>query len=250
VPEQYDLAPEDPKPQPKAKIDAPSLLSQPAADACPKCGTPMGPADVLCVSCGHDLRANTTRDTERGEVLEEPAKLQPEFVTPGLAGAQTLLVVGAVLTVATLVAAIYNTPKSAGINAAVAAAVLVVLNTLIHTATGLLAVTATAWLTEHRFGRVDLAAARVYVAFAAFLLVTHIALPMHPSLSLATRWLAGMLTYWLVVMVLFRKGPQPAAMLGLIHLGLYILLMGAVALQGTLNAALAAAPAAAPAATP
>lgn len=240
--EQYDLAPEDPKPASgaaKGRLDGPSLTDAAAAEPCPRCGQALAADAVVCVRCGYDLRANVARETERGVEHSEDRGELPEFVTPGRGESQTLAVLGGVLLLAAVVCGLIFMPKGTSAGAMAANALLTLLQGLMHTATGGLAVAATAWLLRHRLGRVDLAAARVFVAFSAFLLALSIPIPLEYGLGLALSWLAGLLAYWLITMILFRKGPQDAAMVAGFHLLLFLLVHAAVWLESSLRASLA-----------
>jgi hypothetical protein len=248
VPDGYELSPSDPKP----RIDAPSLLNAPGAEPCPRCGKPVAPEAVLCVSCGYDVRTHATTPIQTGVALEDDPKPMPEFVKPGLGSAQTIAIAGAVVLLAAVITTLIAGPAgrppgapAATVPQTVAAVLLILVNGFMHSATGLLALGATAWLTDHRFGRVDLGAARMFLIFSVFQLMLTIPLPWTPAVALGTKWLAASAAYWLLAMALFRKGPEPAGMLGGVHLLLFLLVNLAVWAQTVLRGALAVDPAAA-----
>ncbi len=221
-----------------------------AEDRCPKCSEPMPSDAVVCMKCGYDQRANKVREVETGvvEVPEAPEGAKPaktDFVVPGRLSPKTLGIVGAVLTVAAMVAAgIYAPAPSFGV---VAAWVLLTLYTIgINSATGVAAVAVAARLNSQPFGRLDVALARMFAAFALFQAIsrTRPVLLGSPLLTTGVSFVVGALLYFGAVMLLFRKDRRTTSVIALAHFILWILLeLGPVLGNWVSTAVSAAAPA-------
>lgn len=162
-PEPYAIEPEENRPAPagkgdqprpqerKARIDEPGLLSEFPEDA--------------------DF--DTDPELERAiagpkRAPESPAKAEPAetLVKPGYGSAQTWAIIGAVLLVGAMIATAVNAPSQP-----VLRLMLTLYNTLLHSGTGVVALFATAMLTERRLGVFEQAAARMFTAVAAFMLI-------------------------------------------------------------------------------
>lgn len=215
-------APPPPSGSPRASIARPSLTEAPADEPCPKCGTRMQEDAVVCIACGYDLRtARSLRVDEGVEHAVDDAADLPPLVRRGRLSPQVLAGIGATLLIAAAVAAGVN---SVGSGWHVAARVVLVLyNAALHTGTGLVAVALAAWATQHRFGRVDIGAARMFVAFAAFLLLVNLRLPVHPALGLVVVWAAALAAYWSLVLVLFRLPRTTVTTIAVAHFILWLL---------------------------
>lgn len=263
MPDAYDIDPTPvvpvptplPPPPGPGKIDQPSVLHEPAEEKCPSCSKPVPAAAVVCVNCGYDYRANMQRQVDLAAAkadaeTDADEDDRPEFVTPGLGSAKVWGIIGGVVFVLAAVAAGYFVPEgqSAGAGAVAARVGLVVFQAVLHVPTGLLAVMAVAWYRDERLGRIDLAAARMFVAFALFLLVRHLQIPLPSIIGVGLQWLLGMLAYWAAVMLLFRKPPEVAGQIGAAHLSLFAGVHTLIAMQAALSAATAAAAATGPAA--
>lgn len=210
--------------EPRGEIKAESVLKL-QEEHCPKCGAVLGPLDVVCVRCGYDMRANEQRRVEQG-VEEVGGEEEPEpFVTPGRGSAKLWGIVGAVVTVAAMVAAGWGTPPGKGAGVVIAAITLVLYRVLVHTGTGLVAVGIAARINEQKFGgeeALPLAASRIFVAMAAFELIVA-ALP--PALGAFGRFAAlpvGAAAYWLIVWLLFNKTRTVALVIMLAQVILWV----------------------------
>lgn len=201
-----------------------------ADDRCPRCGEPLPTEAVVCVKCGYDQRANTVREVETGVVeVAEPATApkaaKPDFVTPGKLSPKALGIAGAVLTVAAMVAAgVYAPVRSFGV---IAALVLLTIYTIaINSATGVAAVAVAARLNSQPFGRLDVALARMFAAFALFAAVirTRPLLLGSPLLSMGVSFVVGALLYFGAIMLLFKKDRKTTSVIALAHFILWILL--------------------------
>lgn len=199
----YDLEPEaaprrerPPSPQsprPKATLDAPPLLD-----------------DV-------DDDADLTSDPEveraiRGEARPAPkdsspaapvAETAPSLVTPGRLAVKHLAITGGVVAVAAVIIGAWGAGER-WLGGGVMAAYLIVL----HTCTGVLALGVTAHLHAKRLGPPDLAAARMLVAVAAFILVVMLPIPGPPALARPLAALGAVAVYLLLMGALFRPGAQ------------------------------------------
>lgn len=99
------------------------------------------------------------------------APVRPEFITPGLGQPKHWAMVGLVVTIVAVVAAGVNAP-----NHTVPRILLALYSTFVHTGTGLVALYASARLLEHRFGNLELGAARMFTSVAAFMLLMNLKL--------------------------------------------------------------------------
>lgn len=127
-----------------------------------------------------------------------PGDHRPVFVKTGLGSARVWGVAGGVLAVAAVVAAIVTAPSAKAWHG-----IYTLYSVILHTGTGVLAVTAAAALHGERLAYLPLAAARVLAAVAAALLVYNLRL----NLIDGTRFdesLFAVIAYLLVIMVTFR----------------------------------------------
>ncbi|MBX3375580.1 MAG: hypothetical protein KF678_01090 [Phycisphaeraceae bacterium] len=137
---------------PKGRIDAPQLLE------------------------GFEEDADFTKDPEverviMGKPVDDKEAAKPpaeEFVKPGVGGPKVWGIVGGVLLLAAMIAA--GVQAGSG-GQRVLRVLLVLYNTLLHTGTGVVAVFVAAVLLGKRFGKFELAAARMFAAVAAFALL-------------------------------------------------------------------------------
>ncbi len=226
-----------------------------ADSTCPKCHAVMGESDVVCVKCGYDLKANVVRTPEISVVAspshasgdsdeaKPPRSSKPEFVIQGRGGAggtsggvQTLLIVGGVISLLTLIAMGIGAGHAGGSVYVIANLLLGAYRLLINSAIGIAAVAIAAWVLGFRMSRYELAGARMLVVTSAFLLVTNlwiVGLWIMPDMLWIPKTLCtigGGLAYWLLVMVLFKKDRQPAAAVMIAHAVLWFLLHVGMAL--------------------
>ncbi|MBC7834453.1 MAG: zinc ribbon domain-containing protein [Phycisphaerales bacterium] len=205
-----------------------------AADTCPKCGRELPDDAVVCLGCGYDIKANivrTPRVTE--EYVEAPAEgAGPRggngaaggvFVRPGKLGAKALSLIGAALTLGAMIIAGINAPPGASATLVIGTMIMVLYFVLLHTATGVGAVAVSARVNEEQFGSLEVGASRVLVAYAAFELLRHMAIPV-PRVGGVIAHLLGAAAYWALVWGLFARGRTIAAMIGLCHVVLWLIL--------------------------
>lgn len=201
-----------------------------AEDRCPRCGEPLSHNAVVCVKCGYDQRANVVREVETGVVeAPEPAPeakaAKTDFVVPGKLTPKTLAIAGAVLTVGAMVAAGIYAPGP-GFGVITAWILLTVYAIAVNTATGVAAVAVAARLNSQPFGRLDVALARMFAAFALFEAVTRTR-PMLLGSSLLTvsvPFVIGAALYFGTIMILFKKDRRTTSVIALAHFILWILL--------------------------
>ncbi len=234
-PEPYDLAPEpplspgsSPPPQasaaPRVKLDKPALLE------------------------GFEDDADFTKDPEVEAVLkgkpvgaaapavtpEDPGSI---FVIPGLGDERVWGLVGAALLLATLIAVGINT--GAGTTRTVASVALMLYKVLIHTGTGVVAVWIAAVLSEKRFGRLELGAARMFAAVAAMALFFSVRIAFFGTSDFERNlWstLFGAAAYLGLVAGLFRIWGRPLMYVVGSHLGLWLLVQVGLLLAAYVSA--------------
>jgi hypothetical protein len=125
--------------------------------------------------------------------------------------------------------------------------VLCLYRVALHTATGVVAVGVAAHLQGEKLGRVDLAAARMFAAFALFQLLTQLRVPSAYSvISVGVPWLLALAAYWGAVLILFRKDRAGATVIALAHFVLWVLLNAGMSLAVAVGAGIAGLPAAKP----
>lgn len=227
----------------KPSLSAEPLIKLVENMPCPKCNADMAHDAVVCLKCGYDMAAGRVRETAVGkpvEVAAAPAANANDFSKPGKLDALALVIIGALLLAGAMFFAGWYAPPNASAGVRAARVGLTVLEAAIHTGTGLIACVAAAVLSRMQVGRVDLAAARVFVCFAAFLLITRFHYDPAPDANTIVKggiafvqWVTAMGIYWLLAMTLFWKKPSETGLLGGIHLLLYLtltLIVGAQAL--------------------
>jgi len=203
-------------------VGRPSLLQSDAIDACPNCGVEMPGAEaIVCTQCGFDLEANAVRRVEVGETEDEPEQEPDDFCPAGWLGWMTPTIAGAVAIAAAAIIAAINAPERsflAGLHALAFGP--------IYAGLGLAAAVVTARLLEQRFGRVDLAAARMLLAVGLFQLSFHVgqALDIHNTLEFLIGAGVGFGLYALVVWVGFAVNQGAALILFALHLLFWIAL--------------------------
>lgn len=211
--------PDRPAPPAKAK---PSLLDGDLTN-CPGCGHPLEKGGVVCTKCGLDLRVGQRREIEVGEVeVPDPAG-KPEFLTKTRLPTNIHAIAGACCAIAAAILAGINAPR--GNNALVIAMVLKTLyDTLVHTGTGVVAIAIGALLAGAKLTRFDWAAARMFLAFAIFQLVSQIRIPG------AAVWVSGLLfalaaavMYFLALMALLKKPKDKVFTIAVLHAALWML---------------------------
>lgn len=196
----------------------PSVLKS-AADVCPNCGAKLDPDAIVCMSCGFDMKSNQVLRPEMGVDLIEPPAIKPPFVKPGIKPAM-LVIGGTIALAAAMIAAGVNGTPRASMGSSAVFALLVLYKAILHTGTGLAGLWAAAKFVDHRLNHVDLAAARMFAAVAAFMLVWSLRIPIEMTfLEHTLRFIAAVACYWMVLFALFRRSRQETTMIVLFHFG-------------------------------
>lgn len=229
----------------------PSLAVPPILEledvTCPNCSVPLSADAVVCIACGYDLHANVVRTPEIGvaEVaLAEEAKPKiVEFVPAGRGGVQPVAIAGAFVGMLAAVAAGISAGRLGGSLFVVASVLLVIYTVLVQTATGIAAVAGAAMLAKERFSRIDLVAARMLLAVAAFTLIISVPVPVeYRWLWGGLKWLGAATVYVVLIMILFKKDRIKAGGIVVMHAALWLLLAVGMQLAAWASAAAAVTP--------
>jgi hypothetical protein len=212
----------------KPRLEARPILEL-AEDECPNCHAQLEPDAVVCLKCGYDLKANVVRTPETGVDVKAAPEEPVLFVTPGGPSPRVLTAIGGVLTMGAMVAAAAYMPPHTFWHTAAQVA-LALYETALHTGTGVVAVLVAARICEQRIGRVDLAATRIFVAFAAFQLVHRLYIFDYVAWR-ALVWVLAGAAYWGLVMLLFRKDRITGLLIVLAHFVLWALVELGMALS-------------------
>lgn len=210
---------------PKGAIPAAPLPLDLADEDCPRCHAPLAHEAVMCVKCGYDLKANVVREAEIGVVAAPTGpKAEKEFVTTGRGSAQVLATCGVFIALAALIIAGISA-RQWGAWVVLGSVGLTLYNIAIHTCTGVVAVIAAAKLSEEKFSRLELAAARMFVAVGLFYAMSSLSLPI-PVAFLANLlvWAAALAAYFFTVWFFFKKDRFGAALIALAHFLMWLLL--------------------------
>lgn len=207
------------------KVGDASILDL-TAESCPNCGKAMASDAVVCLACGHDLKANRVISPALGVEEVEPPKptgdQRPEFVRPG--GTPKLVgILGGLVLVSAGICAGFAAPNGSGWVVTGAMVVLAIYSGILHTATGVAAVWCTAKYEGERFTKIDLVAARMLLAFATFVLVLN--LPVHLPyewLDKAAKLILAVGVYFLMLMALFRRDRRVSMVLLALHAGIWV----------------------------
>jgi hypothetical protein len=230
-----------PKPAPKPTVtpaspaEAPPLLEL-AEDKCPKCGTPLRPEAVFCIKCGYDLRTNEVRTPTLGieHVAEKPPEESKDFSAPGRGSIKVLLGIGGAISLAAMVVAGLNSPPGMRV---VASVILCLYEIILNTGTGLVAVLIAARVAELKPGKLDLAAARIFVAFAAFQLIHIITFGEYRLLVTLLMYPIAVAAYWGLIMFLFRKPRVIATTVLVAHVVLWLAVKAGMELSAYVESA-------------
>jgi hypothetical protein len=216
----YELAP-DPEPRkPAGDLSSQGSLLRDDEIACPRCGKPMGPGAVVCLSCGFDMKANAVRTVEMGEehAPDEPERLSPEH-RPGV---RTLLIVGGVaIAIAMVLGGWIGFNGNGGIGHGLGRALLAAYEGAVYTGVGVVAMLIAARMLDLKLGRLDLAAARMLVCVGAALIVLQVRIDI-ALLGPILISVLGVAVYGAAVLVLFRADYQRVMTIA----GLHLLLLG------------------------
>lgn len=228
--------------QPAPSIDRPSLVPDSTdLDACPNCGKPMAADAVVCFNCGYDQKSSRVVKPEVGVVVLEPEaplrREKPEFVLTGRGSPRAIAIAGAACVLSAMVLSGVLT-KNATLGIAAAFAGLVLIQTLLHTGTGVAAVWLASKFTGTQFERnVDLAAARMLLAFGVLQLVVALRLSVESPFARAPIFLLAVAAYWLALFALFRRSHRDTSLLAACHIGVWMLVEFGVQIQSWLAAA-------------
>ena len=208
-----------PTPAPPHKPNARPSVLQLIDDKCPNCAAKMDADAVVCMSCGYDLKANEVLRPQTGVDVIEPPPVKPEFVKPGVKPA-TLVIAGGVVVLAAMIAAGVNVKPGGAMGTPFFFALLILYRAILHTGTGLAGLWCAAKFVDHRLNHVDLAAARMFLALGAFMLVWALRIPIENSfLEHIIRIPAAAAAYWLTLFALFRRNRQETTLIALFHVG-------------------------------
>ncbi len=229
---------------PKAR-PAPAPLPLDLVDEdCPRCHKPLAHEAVMCVNCGYDLKANVVREPEIGVAspVAAPAGVR-EFVTPGRGSAQVLATCAVFMSIAAMIVAGVNAGQW-GAWVVLGTVGLTLYNIALHTCTGVVAVIVAAKLSEERFSRLELAAARMFLAVSLFYTISALQIPI-PVVVLARllSWGGAIGVYFLAVWLLFKKDRFGATLIALSHFAMWVLLEMGIHLAAWVAAGMTAAPA-------
>lgn len=199
----YDLEPEPAAPRDRppagsgnptrASLDAPPLLDDVDDDA-----DLTADPEVERVLRGEPRAASAPAG--RADPVPAPA---PHLVTAGRFKARHLAIAGGGVAIGAMAVGAWDAGEN-WLGGAVMAAYL----TVLHTCTGVLALGATAHLHARRLGPLDLAAARMLVVVAAFMLAVMLPVPGPVALARPVAALAAVGVYLVLMAVLFRLGAQ------------------------------------------
>jgi hypothetical protein len=113
-----------------------------------------------------------------------------------------------------------------------ASVVLCLYETALHTGTGVIAVLIAARIAELKPGRLDLAAARVFVEFSAFQLLHSITFGEYRLLVTILMYPIALAAYGGLVMLLFKKSRTIAGTVLVAHFVLWIVVQAGMSLAG------------------
>jgi hypothetical protein len=202
-----DLPPDPPAPK------KPSLLAE-GELPCPSCGKPLAPGTVVCMACGYDMLSGGKARTAVGEEEMAPP-VQPIVRDKGL-GEKPAMIMGGVMLFLAVCLAWWFTKAETSFGIRLERSLLVVIESVTSVGTGLVAVWFASWLTQRPFGKVDLAAARLFVCIAAFLLVFNVSIPV-PYVGWLMKVVAAMGIYWLSVWAFIGRDPKTTHLVALGH---------------------------------
>ncbi len=220
---------------PGSPADAPPLLEL-AEDKCPKCGMSLRPDAVFCIKCGYDLRTNEVRKPKVGVelVAEKPPEEAKEFSTTGRGNVKLLLGIGGAISLGAMVMAGLNAPPGFRV---VAAVILSLYEIILHTGTGMVAILIAARIAELKPGNLELAAARMLVAFSSFQLIHSITFGEYPTLVKLLMYPLALAAYFGLIMLLFRKPRSIVISVLVAHAVLWLAVEAGMELASYVNSA-------------
>ncbi len=241
LPESLRVRPQ-PAPAPDLSTSRPSLVPDSTdLDACPNCGKPMAADAVVCFNCGYDQKSARVVKPEVGVVVLEPQppvrREKPEFVLPGRGSPRVVAIAGVACVLAAMIVSA-TVSKNATVGIAAALAGLVLVQTLLHTGTGVAGVWLASKFTATQFERhVDLAASRMLLAVGVFQLVAALRLSLESPFARAPVFLLAVGAYWLVLFAFFRRSHRDTSLLAACHMGVWMLVEFSVQIQTWLASA-------------
>lgn len=191
-----------------------SLLDDDPEQPCPACGKPLAPGAVVCMVCGYDMLRGAKSRTTLGEE-EKPPEVEPIVREKGMKGPPAM-VFGVVLLLAAIVLGWWFMKPDTTFGTKLDRSLLIILESATSVGTGLVAVWCAAWLLKRPLGKVDLAAARLFVAVTAFLMVFSVSIPI-PYLGVVIKVGAACAVYWLAVLVLIGRDERTTRYIAIGH---------------------------------
>ncbi len=152
------------------------------------------------------------------------------IIKPGMPGANTLIIAGAMLTLAAATFTGYHAP-----NHAVARVLSTLYDIAVHSGTGVVALLIASIFTERKFNDIKLGAARMFFMVALLHAIVSTSVPIPTKID---EWILGLLAYVLMLWGLFRLPRHDLSIIGITHAGLYLI----VKLGAELDVFAAAAP--------
>lgn len=182
--------------------------------------------------------ASAARPPTGAAILEDSKdEVAPEFCTAHSPGLNVLGAIGGVLLLFALIAAgVSAGGQGYGFWGSFGKIILAFWEAVVHTGSGVAAVAIAAWMLGQRFGSLEFAIGRMFVAFVVFLFVMQLDVPPKYIGDIVRIILAG-LVYWTAVMIMFRKSPREASMIGIAHAALWLFVKLGLLLAGTVTAA-------------
>ena len=219
-------------------------------DPCPGCGQEIKVDALVCIHCGYDFRKGARVQTATG--VEAPADPKTsrrdedddrdDLITPGRGSPKVIGIAACVLLVAACVAAGLTAGPTATTNNVVARVAATAIDGVLHSLTGLMALSVAAFYFGMRLGRLELAIARVAAAWCLFMLVHRLPIPAG-AFSVGAAWLAGLAAYFLLLWALMARHPRVVGVIAGTHLGIYATFHLLVSVLSALAAASVVAPA-------
>ncbi len=239
--------PPDPPPPapPPASDPGTGPLAFRDTDPCPGCRKEIKADALVCIHCGYDFRKGAKLATATGAAAEPIVKPghapaphggDHDLIRPGRGSPKVIGIGAAAMLVGACVAAGVTAPASATPGNVAARVGLTALDGILHTGTGLIALSVAAFYLGERLGRVELGAARIALAWSAFLLVHRLPIPAG-AFSVGAAWLAGLAAYLAVLWALMARNPRVVAVVAGTHFGLYVAAQVLLALVQALDAA-------------
>ncbi|MCE7974857.1 MAG: hypothetical protein DYG92_11150 [Leptolyngbya sp. PLA1] len=197
-------APTPPRAPPRASLDAPPLLDDLDDDA-----------DLTAdPEVERALKGEPRAEARTPEPAEPMPEAAPPLVRPGRLSARHAAIAGGVLSLAAVIVGASGAGEH-WVGGAVMAAYLIAL----HTCTGVLALGVTAHLHAARLGPLNLVAARVLVAVAAFMAVVMLPIPGPVTLARPLAAVGAIGVYLVLMGVLFRPGTHRYRAMVALHAG-------------------------------